>query len=172
MSEPSYQTVRLSKGKHRSPRHGVCVMELASMLAHEPFSDRPRSVCPVIGAFLRAYNDWIDDRRRQDLYVYASSVVDSKASKAIERARADLCIEWSRSTHQLPHLRFPLWAGLYRKRHECETAAAWAARIASQAGDDELHKKALALVDELIALTDIRSPESSAEDASRAATVA
>jgi AhpD family alkylhydroperoxidase len=40
-------------------------MELASMLAHEPFSERPQSVCPVIGAFLRAYNDRLDDRWRQ-----------------------------------------------------------------------------------------------------------
>jgi hypothetical protein len=127
-------------------------MELASMLAHEPFSDRPHTVCPVISAFLRAYNDWIDDRRRQDLYVYASRIVDTKEGKTVERARADLCLEWSRSTHQLPHLRFPLWSGLYRKKHECETAAAWAARIASQAVDDELHHKALSLIDQLIAV--------------------
>ena len=31
------------------------------MLAGEPFNDRPQSVCPVIGSFLRAYNDRIDD---------------------------------------------------------------------------------------------------------------
>ena len=52
----SHQTVRLSAGRHSSPAEGVCVMELASMLAHEPFSDQQRSVCPVIAAFLRAYN--------------------------------------------------------------------------------------------------------------------
>jgi hypothetical protein len=46
----------------------VCVMELASILADEPFSDHPRSECPMIGSFLRAYNDRIDDGRRQDLY--------------------------------------------------------------------------------------------------------
>jgi hypothetical protein len=63
---PNYKTVKLSRGKHTSPDDGVCVMELASMIGGEPFSDQPRSVCPVIGAFLRAYNDCIDDRRRQD----------------------------------------------------------------------------------------------------------
>jgi hypothetical protein len=48
----SYQTVRLSAGRHRSPDDGACVMELASMLAGEPFSDRPATVCPVIAGFL------------------------------------------------------------------------------------------------------------------------
>jgi hypothetical protein len=68
MALVSYQTITLSKGKHASPEDGASVMELASMLAGEPFSDHPQAVCPVIGSFLRAYNDRIDDRRRQDLY--------------------------------------------------------------------------------------------------------
>ena len=74
MSPASHQTVRLSQGKHRDPDHGACVMELASMLAGEPFSDRPRCVDPVIAAFLRTYNDGIDDRRRQDLYPLAAAI--------------------------------------------------------------------------------------------------
>jgi hypothetical protein len=53
----NYKTVRLAKGKHRSAQHGVCVMELASMIAGGPFTDHPASVSPVIGAFLRVYND-------------------------------------------------------------------------------------------------------------------
>jgi hypothetical protein len=64
-------------------------MELASMLAGEPFSDHPASVCPVIGSCLRAYNDWIDDDRRQDLYLYASKVVGTRANQDVQRARAD-----------------------------------------------------------------------------------
>ena len=67
MAPISYQTITLSKGKPASPEDGACAMELASMLAGEPFNDHPRSVCPVIGSFLRAYNDRIDDGRRQDL---------------------------------------------------------------------------------------------------------
>ena len=31
------------------------------MLAGDPFSDHPPSVCPVIGSFLRAYNDRVND---------------------------------------------------------------------------------------------------------------
>ena len=57
MSSVSYQTIKLSTGRHSSPEVGACVMELASMLAGEPFTDQPESVCPVIASFLRAYND-------------------------------------------------------------------------------------------------------------------
>ncbi|MFL5862215.1 MAG: hypothetical protein ACJ780_15780, partial [Solirubrobacteraceae bacterium] len=95
MALVSYQTITLSKGTHASPRDGACVMELASMLAGEPFNDRPRSVCPVIGSFLRAYNDRIDDGRRQDLYGYAAKVVGSRASRDVERARAEHLSGWA-----------------------------------------------------------------------------
>src|ERR671930_246676 len=69
-------------------------MELASMLAGEPFSDHPRSACPVIGAFLRAYNDGLPDDRRQDLYAYAAKVVGTASGRKVRRARARLCLEW------------------------------------------------------------------------------
>ena len=60
----SHQTVRLARGKHADPDAGVCVMELASMLADEPFTDHPQCVCPVIASFLRSYNDVASDRGR------------------------------------------------------------------------------------------------------------
>ena len=47
MSPVTYQTIKLGKGKHSSPDDGACVMELASMLAGESFTDHPSSVCPV-----------------------------------------------------------------------------------------------------------------------------
>src|SRR4051812_49691295 len=83
----SHQTVRLRRGKHASPEKGVCVMELASMLAGEPFSDRPQAVCPVIGAYLRSYNDVVDDERRQDLYRYASEAIGSAGAAPLRRPR-------------------------------------------------------------------------------------
>src|SRR5215469_18878832 len=94
MSPVNYQTIKLSKGKHTSPEDGACVMELASMLAGEPFSDHPVSVCPVIGSLLRAYNDSIDSERRQDLYAYAARVVGSRASGRVQSARAARVKEW------------------------------------------------------------------------------
>jgi len=81
----SHQTVRLSPGRHESPADGVCVMELASMLAGERFTDHPRSVDPVLAAFLREYNDRTDDRRRQDLYALASTVVGTRTRFGFRR---------------------------------------------------------------------------------------
>src|SRR3954449_1551139 len=84
MTAASHQTVRLARGRHASRQAGVCVMELASMLAHEPFSDRARSISPTIGAFLRTYNDGLDDDRRQDLYPVAAAIVGSAARRGIQ----------------------------------------------------------------------------------------
>ena len=54
MTVGSHQVVRLSRGRHAALSEGVCAMELASMLADEPFSDRSPSISPTIGAFLRS----------------------------------------------------------------------------------------------------------------------
>jgi hypothetical protein len=73
----------------------VCVLELASMLAGDRFGDRPVSVCPVIGAILRAYNDNVDDRRRQDLYRFAADAVGTRRDYRVQRLRADAAIDWA-----------------------------------------------------------------------------
>jgi hypothetical protein len=91
----SHQNVRLGPGRHPRPGKIVCVMELASMLAGERFGDRPVSVCPVIGAILRVYNDNVDDRRRQDLYRFAADAVDTRRDYRVQRRRADAAIEWA-----------------------------------------------------------------------------
>jgi hypothetical protein len=70
-------------------------MELASMLAGERFGDRPASVCPVIGSILRAYNDNVDDRRRQDLYRFATDAVDTRRDPRVQRRRADAALDWA-----------------------------------------------------------------------------
>jgi hypothetical protein len=100
MSLATHQTVQLARGSHRRPEDGVCVMELASMLAGEPFSDRPESVCPVIAGLLRSYNDGIDDLRRGDLYRLASEAVGSRAAPAVQQRRAELCRRWIRYSHR------------------------------------------------------------------------
>ena len=82
MRKVSHQTIRLAKGKHQSAEQGACVMELASMLAGEPFSDHPHAVSQPLAAFLRRYNDLIDDRRREDLYPYASEAVGTAARRS------------------------------------------------------------------------------------------
>ena len=99
MTTASHQTVRLSQGKHRDSDHGACVMELASMLAGEPFSDRPRCVDPVIAGFLRTYNDGIDETRRQDLYPLAAEAVGTRAVAGVQAERARMCLRWAQQRH-------------------------------------------------------------------------
>jgi hypothetical protein len=87
--------VRLEPGSHRSPSDGVCIVELASMIAGEPFSDRPRCVCRVIAAFLRGWNDRVGYADRQRLYPYALRVVGTGGYRRISRIRRDVCLAWS-----------------------------------------------------------------------------
>src|SRR5947209_9039625 len=155
MSPVTYQTARLTKGKHISPEDGVCVMELASMLAGEPFSDHPACACPVIGSFLRAYNDSLDDTRRQDLYEYAATIVGTRSTSAIQRERAARLAAWELELRRRRWLRRMLPAGLQdlglRRRHALDTVGTHAVH-AIRRHTDESHAEALALLDELIAL--------------------
>lgn len=143
----NHQTVRLSRGSHRSPDQGVCVMELAAMLAGDRFTDKPRSVSPVIGGFLRTYNDCIDDDRRQDLYPYAARVVGTRGPRPVERSRARHCAAWIRSmggdVPWMMRLR-PSWL-----------AGSLAARYAvDHDPSEDTHARALGLIDALISFSD------------------
>lgn len=154
MSPVTHQTVKLSKGKHTGPNDGACVMELASMLADEPFSDHPASVCPTIGSFLRAYNDVIDEARRQDLYAYAARIVGSRSSEAVQRARAERLAAWTSSLRQRRWGRLlpGSWqAGGVRRAPPIDIVGAQAVRAISK-HTEETHAAALRLLDELLAM--------------------
>jgi hypothetical protein len=91
----SHQTVRIARGRHRSPSHGACVMEVASMLAGERFSDRPRCVDPVLAAYLRAFNDRLGHADRQSLFPFAALAVGTRAGRAAARRRRDRCLAFA-----------------------------------------------------------------------------
>jgi hypothetical protein len=122
-------------------------MELASMLAGERFSDHPRSVCPVIAAFLRSYNDQVDDCRRQDLYDYAAQSVGTRGSYRTRRVRAELCrrfVDRYEVTAPPRAVRL-LWVG------QAEQIGQRAGAAAALAEQPRGHSIALALLDALIA---------------------
>src|SRR5437763_2116679 len=156
MTHPSFQTMRLSRGKHSSPKHGACVMELASMLAGERFTDRPQSVSPAIASFMRGYNDLLDDRRRQDLLRYASAVVGTAGSEPLERARLERLVAWADERwgrRSLPSVfgRFgQLWAWRVPPT-DPDSAGMYAVR-AIRNGSRRAHEEALELLEELIAM--------------------
>lgn len=88
-------TITLTRGSHESYEDGVCVMELASWLAGEPFSDEPACVSPVIGAFLRVWNDSLDEEpRNRLLQPYAARVIGTTTTDEDENTRAWLATDW------------------------------------------------------------------------------
>jgi hypothetical protein len=156
MPPVNYQTIKLSRGRHSSPEHGACVMELASMLAGESFSDHPRSVSRPIASFLRGYNDLLDDRRRGDLYRFAAQAVGTTASAEIEEARVARLLAWGdecwrrRSARSLLE-RMRLRRALHERSSDPEPAGTFAVHAIGKL-DDEVHASALRLIDELIAM--------------------
>ncbi len=159
MGQASFQTVRLSRGKHSAPEEGACVMELASMLAGEPFSDHPQSVCPVIGSFVRSYNDAIDDLRRQDLYAYAAAIVGTRSSVAVEQARGARLHAWIAQLQARRWTRLllpPRIRALAPKPLDDMLGPHVVRAIGTHT--DRTHAEALAILDELLA---IGKPEAS-----------
>lgn len=144
-------------------------MELASMLAGEPFSDHPAAVCPVIGSFLRAYNDSIDDRRRQDLYAYAARVVGSRNSISVQRDRAERLADWAFemqrrqwTSRYLPLARLRM-ASL-RRQPSAHAVGTYAVRAIPK-HTEQTHRESLALLDELLAMGSFSRPAPAPEAA-------
>jgi hypothetical protein len=151
----SHQTVKLSRGRHLTPDTGMCVMELASVLAGERFSDEPRCVCPVIAGLLRAYNDVVDDEHRRALVPYAAKVVGTRGTAELQRARAERCRAWGAEVAA----RAPWWQwGRRRMARRAprfqgtgSVCGAWAVEVLSRPAW-ESQSELLALVDELIGM--------------------
>lgn len=65
----------LSRGKHRSPRRGACFMEMASVMAGEPWSDRPQCTHPLLTCLAQLVNDNTSDAGRGRLAPHIPSVI-------------------------------------------------------------------------------------------------
>jgi hypothetical protein len=100
------ETLRLRSGGHKSPEDGMCVMEAVAFVAGEPHSDHPECACPIISAFLRRWNDDLDDEGRQKLKPYIRKLVGTRSTKAIEQKRGLLVADWLLRVHT------PAWLDL------------------------------------------------------------
>jgi hypothetical protein len=83
----------LRKGAHSNRNKGVCAMEAVAWLAGESHSDHPACTSRVLGAFLRAWNDALDDKGRQKLKPYLLRSIGT-AGDGHDEARAWLCGDW------------------------------------------------------------------------------
>jgi hypothetical protein len=98
----------------------MCVMEMASYVAREPWSDHPECVSPVIATFCRSWNDSLDDETRQRLKPYAFKVVGTNTGPDDEETRAWMCVDW------LARVQAPAWlrlAGLTAEAQALESLA-------------------------------------------------
>ena len=96
--------VVLSSGAHAPPNGAfeACVMELSSYLAGEPWSDHPACVSPVLGEFLRSWNDSLDNKTRQKLKPYAARVIGTSGDGKDDQ-RAWMAVDW------LARIHLPVW---------------------------------------------------------------
>jgi len=134
-------------------------MELASMLDSGPFTDHPRSVCPVIAALLRNYNDWLDDGRRQDLYAYAAKVVGSRTSRSVEQARTRRLVTWAAELERRRVKRLAIGCRPWVNPSDPEPGdvASWVVyAIARQ--KEHPHAEVLSVIDDLLEMGRTRSP--------------
>ena len=173
------ESLRLAPGSHSSPREGICAVELASMLAGEKFSDRPRCVCRVIAGFLRTLNDRVAHADRKRLIAYAERVVGTRADKRVTRGRRDVCLLWAGASLRggpirrfLDRLamrgRILVVIGLRRAIRLDEGAGEYAARVVfARHGTAE----ALALLDRLLEAAPLADPVQGPAQARVAATI-
>jgi hypothetical protein len=153
------KTTVLAPGRHRDAAHGVCAMELSSMLGDERFSDHPQRVCPVVAAFLRGYNDGLPPKLRQELFGIASSVIDSRtADPRVREERMTALLGWPVELWASRRWRTP-WPPTFAPENafaDLEEAGAYVARRARR--NRAVHERTLAFVEDLIARPDAPGP--------------
>jgi len=87
-------TLRLSAGAH-FPDHDFCVMEAVAYVAGEAWTDTPTCASTVLGAFLRCWNDQLDDSDRQMLVSLIPRLVGTAAPYEVEVTRAWMAVDWA-----------------------------------------------------------------------------
>lgn len=136
------------------------------MIGGEKFTDRPDCVCPVIGSFLRSWNDRAGYADRQRLHQYASRVVGTGGYRRISKTRRDLCLSYAGANLDRGPLRRTVvrlrmrgriaWSvGIFPSIWLKEGAGAYAAHNAFARGESN---DAFALLDRLL---EVGSPPAS-----------
>lgn len=82
--------VQLGRGRHATPGDHGCLMELASVLAGETWSDHPATVHPVVAAVARVVNDWISEQDRARLQQLVPAMIGTATDDIESYARLAL----------------------------------------------------------------------------------
>lgn len=84
----------LAAGAHVAPEDGTCLMEYASVLAGEPFSDHPRCTDPMLATLARLVNDATTDGGRHRLGTMAPALAARPHTDAVGSAALVLGTLW------------------------------------------------------------------------------
>jgi len=100
------QVTALYSGAHAANGAEMCAMEAVAFVAGEPWSDHPQCACPVIGAFMRAWNDGLPDADRTRLLLpLVPKLVGTRSTPEVESARAWMAVDWLTRTQTVAWLR-------------------------------------------------------------------
>ena len=105
-------------------------------------------MCPVIGAFLRGWNDRAPYAERQRLGPYAKRIVGSRGGPRVTRERRDICLRWAGAdlghgalrrlrSRAAMRVRIAVFCGPGAALRPNEGAGDYAARVAMARGDLE-----------------------------------
>ncbi len=119
----------LKAGAHGSFSRGQCVMEAVAYIAREKWSDTPECASPVIGAFLRSWNDSLADEPRERLLKpLIPLLVGTRSTPEVEERRSYMALDW------LIRVFTPKWLDLVPALHEHAKALRELEAIADMAG--------------------------------------
>ena len=87
-------TLTLKSGGHSDFESGACLLEAASYMAGEPWSDHPKCVSAVLGRMGRSLNDRLGSDDRQKLKVFLPSLLHT-ADDGQDDARRWMAADWA-----------------------------------------------------------------------------
>jgi len=101
----------LREGKHEPPNGDfrACILEAASYIANEPWSDQPQCVCPTIRHFMVSWNDSLprDEDRDRLLKPLLTKIVGTRSEvPGVVERRAYMALDW------LVRVHTPKWLDL------------------------------------------------------------
>lgn len=103
------KVTKLFHGSHEENGNGhveACAMEAVAYIAGEPWSDHPECACPVIGAFMRTWNDSLPDAERTALILpLVPNLVGTRGSDDLANRRATMAADWLVRVHTPAWLR-------------------------------------------------------------------
>ncbi len=93
----------LSAGAHPDPSKGACLMEMASFLAGEEWSDRPSCTHPVLAVIAQSVNDRMSDTARPALLSRLPRLMNTREGRGrkVPLALMDWCLAHSNTAPDL-----------------------------------------------------------------------